>query len=59
MKCHVLPIKFKMPAEMCRAWTFWMSSTQSTICGISCDCQFSEIKLGSYASFKAISGLGL
>lgn len=55
----MLPIKFKMPAEMCRAWTFWMSSTQGTICGISCDCQFSEIKLGSYASFKAISGLGL
>lgn len=29
MKCHVLPIKFKMLAEMCKAWTFWGLRTES------------------------------
>lgn len=59
MKCHVPPIKCEMPAEMCRAWAFLGPSTQSTVGGISCACQFSEIKLMSYASFKAVSGPGL
>lgn len=59
MKCHVLPIKFEMLAEMCKAQTFWVLSTESSGCRISFGCLFSEIKLGSHTSFKAISGLSL